>query len=397
MKRFNNTPKTTGFFMCMALAIILSACGNGGTGHQNDMAQLPQPQYTMQQQVFCMAMISNLSSNYNYEPGVQDSTAAATNKVLNDAGIQALIGNWRCVWGPVVYFANGDTPNVAANTMFIAQQAGTANYVVAIAGTNGASVFDIVDEDLGYKAYGNSQLFKGNIMSGMDSALIKLQAMTSNGLTAAQFIAKQATAATNTSVYVTGHSLGGTVAPIYALYLHDSMNYWAPNSNTSINCLGIAGGTPGDSTFANYYNQQMGATTTRVWNTRDVVPHCMQISTMQQINAPGFYPQDSVSALPKQMSDTVNDFITLMKLTRTYYYQIQPSNTISFTSGIYTQDSAKHTGYYSDTAFLSQAIMQHVPAYGVYFNTLSFQQGVQRVLGLPYPFFTDGAMLVPVW
>ena len=46
---------------------------------------------------------------------------------------------------------------------------------------------------------------------------------------------------------------------------------------------------------------------------------------------------------------------------------------------------------------MGQVGLQHVPAYGVYFQTSGFQKGVQDALNLPFPFFSEGADLVPVY
>src|SRR5262249_24914525 len=74
-------------------------------------------------------------------------------------------------------------------------------------------------------------------------------------------------------ITLTGHSLGGALAPALALFLSDTQGTWDPAMRTKIACLASTGPTPGNRDFADYFNSQLGPVTTRFWNTLDVVPH----------------------------------------------------------------------------------------------------------------------------
>ena len=54
---------------------------------------------------------------------------------------------------------------------------------------------------------------------------------------------------------------------------------------SQIVCLTSAGPTPGNSDFASYFNSQLGPSTTRFWNTLDVVPHVWNAPTLLRFRA----------------------------------------------------------------------------------------------------------------
>jgi Lipase (class 3) len=84
---------------------------------------------------------------------------------------------------------------------------------------------------------------------------------------------------------VTGHSLGGALAPLYSLYLEDTKPGWNASELASIRCLATAGQTPGDEDFSKYYGERLASSTCRVWNSMDIVPHAFQKNTLAEIPA----------------------------------------------------------------------------------------------------------------
>jgi hypothetical protein len=93
--------------------------------------------------------------------------------------------------------------------------------------------------------------------------------------------------APNARLAVTGHSKGGALAPAAALWLAEN---WSPARSTAeISCFSFAGPTPGNADFARRYNARLGASTRRIVNVMDVVPHAWvpdQLIGMQK-----FYPE----------------------------------------------------------------------------------------------------------
>lgn len=176
-------------------------------------------------------------------------------------------------------------------------------------------------------------------------------------------------------VCVTGHSLGGALAPTLALYLSDNKTSWSAERTVSISCLPVAGATPGNDKFAAYYETQLGSTTTRVWNKLDVVPHGFEEDMLQQVTT--IYPGINC---PIWLPLVVN---RLIKETQNINYTqllSDESQTVVFDNGLYA----------IQTDYLGQALYNHVAAYGVYFNIFDFQILVNDILQLGAPYFTAG-------
>jgi len=332
--------------------------------------------YNLNQQVFCLNTISNLGNMYH---GTADAIAAQTktsiNSILGNAQIIGLIGNWCCVWGPKVVAAEGK----ALNTMYIAKNADTAQYVIAIAGTDSKSLLDWFLEDFlvttkvdwPYISDAGSPHPMTSLSTsiGLNALIGMAEVIDGDHIHARDYLEKVAAK----NVMVTGHSLGGALSPAYALYLYDTMSQWALRTQVTISCLPVAGATPGDKAFSDHYQAQLGASTTRVWNVKDVVPHGFEQDMLRQIAAI-YEPQIKT---PIAIKGAV-ELIRLLTVTKGYT-QLMPD-----VSGI----SSKICD--SITTFDQELLCQHICAYADYFQISTFQTCVQSILGLPSPFFSDG-------
>ncbi len=402
MKTFTHILQKHRFALAVVLAAFMQAsCGGGNEKTKEETTpQANTPVFTQQQQVFSMCMLANISAYYNGNSDIQTPTTTAVNNVLADTGVQRLIGTWKCVWGPFVYKSRTNTGRItdtAANTMFIARQENTSNFVVAIAGTDPASAFEWEFEDLNVIPmwWNDNDTTQGHVSAATKTgvAILETMGLDDEKVPAGDYLKGMSEVVQNMQIWVTGHSLGGALAPSYALHLKDT---WPTQKVPGINVLAAAGASPGDSVFAAYYNNRLGSNTTRVWNTRDVVPHGYEADMMAEVDT--LYPRDSVQPLDKITSYLMNKIVQKVQSLKFQYRQLRPAGTYAFTSAIYTKDSATHTSAnFSDTSYTGQILFQHIPAYGVYFQTLDFQKAVQRVVGTPNPFFTQGGYLVPVW
>ncbi|MDH5178188.1 MAG: hypothetical protein OEZ39_00855 [Gammaproteobacteria bacterium] len=189
--------------------------------------------------------------------------------VASDCGL-------RVVWGPA-QLAHWD--GIPYSLMFIAEKADSGELFVVIRGTNFESLSAWRSEDF---AVGNSQPFAalpGNPPKVPTDALIS-QA-TFNGMTdllnlrdpqtgrsAVEFL--QASLAEY--IYVTGHSLGGTLTPTMGAYLNAMI--YDGQSNSDIAMWSYAGLTPGGNGFNQYFNQMLPNVLLRYHNTLDIAPYC---------------------------------------------------------------------------------------------------------------------------
>lgn len=355
------------------------------------------PTYNQQQVVFCLNILSNISAVFNGNDAVtiQGSTSQAIDAVLNDPTVQSYIGNWKRVWGPYVAVTSDLK---AENTMYIAQQEGTGQCVVAIAGTDPTCIDDWFFEDFN-AATAVAWPFGSNLPSptpkitqATDTGLTALVKMTypqypNNGSGTPQSAFSFLQALNPQNITVTGHSLGGALSPAYALYLKNNMP-----QTTTILCLAVAGATPGDEAFVNYYTSLLGNTTERVWNSFDVVPHAFQVNGTNMV---GEIPKLYVP--PLKWDVTLDPFIAYAEGAGKLYnlQQLSPS-TMGFASWIYTAANVNNPKI-DPTTYLGQVVCQHIPSYAFYFKILSFSSAVSSAVNanfgttlLQYPFFTEG-------
>lgn len=262
--------------------------------------------YTPQQTTFLLSILSNLASQQKGTP--DDIERYLAGRI--DAHLETSkpgIGVWTRVWGPAVYQAPGSS--VADNVMYVARNdAAPPRLVVAIAGTNPASALDVLVEDffVGTQVpwfYGSSGPGAApKISAGTFVGLSVLQhlrpgpAMPGAGQTLSPFLA--ATTADKPTIVTAGHSLGGALAPAVALWLHDTQSAWNAGGLATVGCEPSAGPTPGDAAFAAYYDTQLGARTTRLFNDIDIVPHAwneVDLAAIPALYAPAL-PSDALVA-----------------------------------------------------------------------------------------------------
>ncbi len=332
------------------------------------------PQYSADQITFCHAALSNLSSMQNGTPQqIQQIVKNQLNSVYTNTNIQLLIGNWKVVWGPSVLTYNGKD----LNDMYIAYCADTNQYVVAISGTNSKSAVDWITEDfevlstvtwpyLPEHSIINPCISKAT-SNGLN-ALINLKD-SETGDTAATYLGKNKA----TNIIVSGHSLGGALSPTYALYLADTLSQWSQEENVQISVMALAGATPGDAAFSNYYTSRLGATTNRVWNQFDVVPHGFEADMLKKVKS--IY--DGTFHTPGYISLVIDGLV--LATANKHYTQLMPE-TPGFSIPIWQKTSG----------FLDAALCNHICCYAMHFNVGDFQQLVSTTLGLSKPFFSDG-------
>lgn len=186
-------------------------------------------------------------------------------------------GGWELAWGPVVYrFPIAEYDD---NMMYVVTDTtSSSDLAIVVRGTNPPAVADWLAEDLDVDdqvswpvGAGEPKISKGT-SEGLAVLLRMAPASDPQSTLLAFLTARAAASSSGLSVNVTGHSLGGALAPTLALWLHDNQGTWDPRGTAVISVYPLAGPTPGNTAFATYYDGALGATTTRLWNPYDVVP-----------------------------------------------------------------------------------------------------------------------------
>lgn len=259
------------------------------------------------QVIFCLSMLSNVPASAYYPNYVfLDSVKAMKNIVAyscpkidstiakgDSVGVPAL-STWRRVWGPAVTVRSsymGSIAYVSSSSLTVFQDAAnTGNYVVAIQATNPSSFYDwdVLDMNIvktqPWTSVCSNAINSGNISLGTYTglnSLFLLQSIINTKTTIMSFMDSLITSGKASNVVVTGHSLGGALSPVFAL----NLQYQVINnkSATKVWCMSTAGATPGDSTFANYYDSVLNGNTAKIWNYLDIVPRAWDTTLMYDV------------------------------------------------------------------------------------------------------------------
>lgn len=372
--------------------------------------------YSKKELIHSISFLSNAAYDIqaNSFDELQKDTTEIVNATLTNLDVQNDIGVWTQVWGPVVFSNNPTSKTVVAdNTMMLVYNKAENLFVVGIAGTNVVSTYGFFQEDFKVNNLVQwSDVVKkdisdsGSIAEGTDLGLTILKDLkgpeltVNNGtgpevtmITALQnFIALSKNNIANAEVAVTGHSLGGALAPVMAMYLQDTAaGGWNNGNVTTISAWPTAGPTPGNADFATYVAAQMGTNYQSYYNPLDVVPQAWQASTLKLIpslyegyldapesTAPYYTPVGilAVGALVNTINPTINLFGPIQ------YKQVMPWNILpnsSYNADIQADLEAKLIGagtlIYSSSLhdyfpylkflvlFLNQMLYQHTKAY----------------------------------
>jgi hypothetical protein len=245
-----------------------------------------------QQTWYALGEFAGLSSSQTGHD-LDHATFKAISTALEKAA--GTIGAWNIVWGPSVVaqpFGSG----VAMNTMYVARsQVSPSQYVIAIAGTNPGSILDWVIED-GLVSWQVPWIYAplaaphARISLGTAIGTAILQTMKpsasvpGSGSTLVDFLAT--ITREPVQIAVTGHSLGGALAPTVALWLADTqgfLSHWDPHKRAALSALPTAGPTAGNQPFATYSGKKLGASLTPYFNKLDVVPHAWHRAMLEEI------------------------------------------------------------------------------------------------------------------
>jgi len=190
---------------------------------------------------------------------------------------------WRVAWGPAL------TPD-RANMLYIAGNGRLQQYAVVVRGTDWSFIVDWIEDFaslLPLVPY--PQVGAGNIASGTLAGLLALQSLN--------FMSFLQGLPPNSSVYVTGHSLGGCLASVVAPAV--ARHFAGPGE---VKVYTFAAPSPGDRSYQEYFNAFFGENefAFRVFDTLDVVPDAWATLATIETYYQGYY------LCPQDLKDIVN-------------------------------------------------------------------------------------------
>ncbi|MBL8174953.1 MAG: lipase family protein [Bryobacterales bacterium] len=152
------------------------------------------------------------------------------------------------------------------NTRYYAVVAESADaLVVAIRGT-GDAVEWVLDFDFTLTPFSQGE---GKVETGFYSIFLSMRFIDLNGnpFDLTTWLVSKLAANPQLALIVEGHSLGGALSSMLAVWLSGNAVL-----RKAMNAITIASPAPGDGDFAAYYNGRIPATY-RIWNPLDLVPH----------------------------------------------------------------------------------------------------------------------------
>jgi hypothetical protein len=224
-----------------------------------------------------MTNLETLASNYNYYPRTMISFCSISYNSLSSIPGEVKKLGWDVVWGPAELVSSLDVSYSLAYICRRQQLNVAPEYTVVIRGTNMMSWDSWVKEDfaigttrpfreLARRAPANALISHGTFRGTQD--LLKLRDPNKKtGIV--DFLSNQKPS----YLYVTGHSLGGTLSPALFAYLNDVL--YGGGFVTGMALWTFAGLTAGDVNFNTYFNSLFNPLFPwRLHNTMDIAPFC---------------------------------------------------------------------------------------------------------------------------
>jgi hypothetical protein len=310
--------------------------------------------------IFTLSIFANLETGqHGSRAQLERDFSGRLSTALNN--FEPELGQWDVVWGPTIYQAPGST--LGDNAMYVVRQrkpgSSRDEYVVAIAAVNSKSFYDWFTEQLNITPQVAWRALQGTsndprISKGAEVGLKHLLDLHS-GKRLVGFLAKDIDR--NARITVTGHSYGGVVAPLLALWLSERKATWDPSGRCELACLMSAAATPGNAAFVDYYLKSgLGSRSTRIDNSLDLAWRAFNAKDMEAI--PSLYaPQ----LKPSKFLELALAQIAAESTAAGGYAQIKAARQITIKGEFAPRQSPASD--LSDIRFLKQVQYQHIPAY----------------------------------
>ncbi|MGK8521656.1 lipase family protein [Nocardia asteroides] len=325
---------------------------------------------------------ANLVNTISKEDGDLEGTLAQKIQQYLDTN-QEVIGGWEIVWGPGV--AVFDTDLYAVNAMYMVRSVeDRSRYVIAMAGSSDALVFDWLVEDSFILQTpwfaNNAALHTIGTAIGVKTLLnIKPSGYRPGaGRTLPEFLSTLDDKAIDLTV--TGHSLGGALSPTLALFLRDTQWLWDNSEEATISVLSTAGPSFCNQEFVDYTTQRLQRVQ-RYANDLDVVPHMWNPPDID--GAKALYSKNNRPA-PDAM-DVVFDLLRTQASISGQYAHFDPTSGVF--QGTFNEQIDQTQGSTPDDLYFKQVGYQHIAGYHAFFE-ITGVQWPQGVVALP-PVGTD--------
>jgi hypothetical protein len=358
---------------------------------------MAQGTFDLWQQAFTITLMSSADDSLSGNTlELAEYLAASIRSRLRNSGLQQLIGDsWELAWGPAIFQSSGSS--AADNAIFLVRDTVNGVYVIAIAGTNPASKYDII-EDLAIQhplawPYGGNAPAGTLIAPGTQDGVNALLSLESGGQTLLAYLQNVEAASSSTLIF-TGHSLGGALAPTLALAL--AQQGFNPSAWQAVYVYPTAGPTAGNSAFAAFFSQTFpqpaaGQQQWQVWNadlanSLDVVPLAWGEQTLASI-IDLYAPNITASPEIKKAVAAAKGFAWNDNYTRIGTANDLTGSTVRGSGGT-TQD------------FETEAFYQHIFAYVLLLKVealLTLQNALGKPLfNIPNPYAPSGTGHLPM-
>jgi hypothetical protein len=247
--------------------------------------------------IFALAMMSGMGFlKYKRMDSLERDIQESVEDALQDQTLRELVGEWSLRWGVGIYSRDREGLVMADNAALLARcEESPERYVLSIAGTNPISRYGWRVEDFAVDrqerwAYGGGLLRKKPAVAlGTRRGFDHVRRMRSGGIELVDGL-RNAVQEDNgpdmEELIVTGHSLGGTLTPVVASWLHETRDEWSRGRPVRIFGYSFAGATPGNPAFARYIDRlgrRRDFTFHRIWNRYDIVPYAWDADLLFRI------------------------------------------------------------------------------------------------------------------
>lgn len=243
-------------------------------------------------------------AHYGYALSGNDRKNAQRIAKLIDQALDewpAINGGWKRVWGPAVFALPGT--KFDDSMLYVVQKTFAPDeYAVVVRGTNPISlpnwvIWDFQAKDLKLWPFyqestqgkseselpclSESSYFGLNIIQSLRPPINQPKAnkhcagIKGVNQTLLDFFQQNPTA----KITTTGHSLGGALSPLVALWLKQKLSV----PDAEINTVTFAAPTPGNHQFVSYFSQQLGNNLIRIANDLDIVTLAWEEGLMKKM------------------------------------------------------------------------------------------------------------------